>query len=98
MQVQVETYVDEGGAERLRRFSLGSRVIEVADNIDQWHGADYRYVKVRSCDGDIYILRHNETRAEWELTMYQRTQSQGIPTASMPSAGHLGHHNPLSLT
>jgi hypothetical protein len=98
MQVQVETYVDEGGAKRLRRFCLGSRVIEVADNIDQWHGADYRYVKVRDCDGDIYILRHNETRADWELTMYQRTQSQGVPTASMPSAGHFGRHNPLSLT
>ena len=45
MQVQVETYVDEVGAEKLRRFRLDSRVIEVADNIDQWHGADYRYVK-----------------------------------------------------
>jgi len=75
MQVQVETYVDEGGAERLRRFCLDSRVIEVVDNIDPWHGADYRYVKVRSCDGDVYILRHNETGDEWELTMYQRSQS-----------------------
>lgn len=42
MQVQVETYVDERGAEKLRRFRLDSRVVEVADNIDQWHGADYR--------------------------------------------------------
>ena len=33
MQVQVETYMDEGGAERLRRFCLDSRVIEVADNM-----------------------------------------------------------------
>jgi hypothetical protein len=36
MQVQVETYVDEGGAEKLRRFRLDGRVIEVNDNIDQW--------------------------------------------------------------
>lgn len=75
MQVQVETYVDEGGAERLPRLYLDSRVIEVVDNIDQWHGADYRYVKVRDCDGGVYILRYNETGAEWELTMYQRYQS-----------------------
>ena len=75
MQVRVETYVDEGGTERLRRFFLGSRAIEVDDNLDQWHGADYRYVKVRSCDGDVYILRHIETGDEWELTMYQRSQS-----------------------
>ena len=98
MQVQVETYVDEGGAERLRRFWLGSRVIEVADNIDQWHGADYRYLKVRDCDGNEYILRYNETRADWELTMYERTQSQGVPTASMPSAGLFGDHSPRLLT
>jgi hypothetical protein len=75
MRVQVETYVDEGGAERLRRFCLDSRVVEVVDNIDQWHGAGYRCVKVRDCDGDVYILRHSETEDEWELTMYQRSQS-----------------------
>jgi len=82
MQVQVETYVDEGGAEKLRRFRFDSRVVEVADNIDQWHGADYRYVKVRGSDGSVYILRLNEARAEWELTMYQRSQSQGAHSAA----------------
>ena len=91
MQVQVETYVDEGGAEKLRRFRLDSRVVEVADNIDQWHGADYRYVKVRGSDGSVYILRLNEARAEWELTMYQRSQSQGAPAnvdpISQPNCG-----------
>jgi hypothetical protein len=77
MQVQVETYMDEGGAERLRQFRFDSRVVEVAENIDQWHGADYRYVKIKGRDGSVYILRHNEVRAEWELTMYQRSPSQG---------------------
>jgi hypothetical protein len=79
MQVQVDTFVDEVDAERIRRFRLDGRVIEVADNIDQWLGADYRYVKVRGREGDVYILRHNEIRAEWELMMYQRSQSQGAP-------------------
>ncbi len=80
MQVQVETYVDEGGIEQLRRFRFDCRVIEVADNIDQWYGEEYRYVKVRGCDGGIYVLRRNEIRAEWELTMYQRFPSQDAPT------------------
>jgi len=82
MQVQVETYVDEGGAEKLRRFRLDSRVVEVADNIDQWCGADYRYVKVKGSDGNVYILRQDGNRAEWELTMYQRSQSQDTPPQS----------------
>ena len=82
MQVQVETYVDEGGAEKLRRFHLDSRVVEVAENIDEWYGADYRYVKVKGSDGNVYILRHNAIRAEWELTMYQHSQSQRAPPQS----------------
>jgi hypothetical protein len=81
MRVQVETYVDEGGAERLRRFRLDDRVIEVAENIDQWHGVSYRYLKVGGCDGAVYILRENEVRAAWQLTAYQRS----------PNTNHVGH-------
>jgi len=84
MQVRVETYVGEGGVEKLRRFWLDGREIAVADNIDQWHGADYRYFKVRGSDGTVYILRLNEIRAEWELTMFQRSQSQGAPAILDP--------------
>jgi hypothetical protein len=31
------------------------------DIIDQWYGADYRYVKVKDDDGGLYILRFNES-------------------------------------
>jgi hypothetical protein len=82
MLVQVEIYVDERGAEKLRRFQLDDRTVEVADNIDQWHGAGYRYVKIRGNDGDLYILRHDELRETWELTMYQRAESHAIHSGS----------------
>lgn len=42
MQVEVETYAEEGGAEQLRRFRLDSQVIEVANNIGQWQGTGYQ--------------------------------------------------------
>ena len=74
MEIRVETYVDEDGVEKLRRFRFDSREIEVAENIDQWHGADYRYFKVRASDGTAYILRLNDLRADWELTMYRRNE------------------------
>ena len=86
MQVRVDTYMDEGGVEKLRRFQLDSRVVEVTDNIDQWWGAGYRYVKVKGSDGNLYILRLNEARAEWELTLYQRSQSQAIAEMSSPAS------------
>ena len=75
MQIQVETYMDQG-VEKLRRIRFDSRQIEITDNIDQWHGADYRYFKVRGSDGNLYMLRHNDIRADWELTMYERAQPQ----------------------
>jgi hypothetical protein len=89
MRVQVETYVEEG-VEKLRRFRLDSRVVEVADNVYQWHGADYRYVKVRGSDGNVYILRLDEARGEWELTMYERPQSGALElldAVSRPNRG-----------
>jgi hypothetical protein len=76
MQVLAETQVDDRGVERLRRFWLDGREIAVIDNLDQWHGADHRYLKVRGSDGDVYILRLDEVRDEWELTMYQRARTE----------------------
>lgn len=75
--MRVETYVDKDGVEKLWRIRFDSREIEVAENIDQWHGADYRYFKVRGSDGDLYILRHNEIGNDWELTMYERAPPLG---------------------
>ncbi len=87
MQVQVETYLDERGAEKLRRIRLDDRVVEVVANIDQWHGAGYRYVKVKGGDGDLYILRRDETAADWDLTMYQRAETQGPASARRARRG-----------
>jgi hypothetical protein len=81
MQVLVETYMD-GGVEKLRRIRFDTRRIEITDNIDQWYGAEYRYFKVGGSDGNLYMVRYDEIRAAWELTMYERTQPQSDPTAA----------------
>ena len=75
MRIWVETYAGYNGIEMLRRFRLDGREIEVVDNLDQWAGPDYRYFKVRDSDGNLYILRLDELRSEWELTMFQSAQS-----------------------
>jgi hypothetical protein len=43
----------------------------------------YRYFKVRGGDGDLYIVRHNELRADWELTMFEHAipRQAAIPDA-----------------
>ncbi len=86
MRVEVEALADKDGVEKLRRIRFDSRQIGVTDNIDQWHGRDYRYFKVRGSDGDLYILRHNEIANDWELTMYERTPPHG--DTPLPKSGN----------
>lgn len=85
MQIWTETYTGSDGVEMPRRFRFDDREIDVVDNLDQWHGLDYRYFKVRGNDGNLYVLRFNESRADWELTMFERAPSQAAPASSHAS-------------
>jgi hypothetical protein len=53
------------------------RHLDVLETLDQWCGPNYRYIKVRGYDG-LYILRFDETRAKWHLTMFKRARAEGI--------------------
>ena len=75
MRVRVETFAGHGGVEMPRRIYFDERCIEVAENLDQWHGPDYLYFKLRGDDGNLYILRLDEDRAEWSLTLFQSTRA-----------------------
>jgi hypothetical protein len=68
MRVQVESVADSRGVEMPRRFHLRGRKVEIVEGDDQWHGADYRYFKVKGDDGNVYILRFDEPSSEWEPT------------------------------
>lgn len=83
MQVQVER--DDSGAGdggQLRRLRFDGRRVEVVENLDRWFGQDYAYFKVRGDDGNLYILRFDETRDAWELIMFQRPGAESYGTAS----------------
>jgi len=75
LEIQVES--EPGDPEAMpKRFRLNGRKVEIAENIDVWHGPNYRYLKVKGGDGNLYILRFDEGRAEWELTMFQTPQAE----------------------
>jgi len=61
-----------------RRLDWGGRRIDVVEMIDQWYGADYRYVKVKGSDGGIYMLRFNEIHDEWALIMFVSARGQAL--------------------
>jgi hypothetical protein len=92
MQVRVETYTADSGVELPRRFHLDGREIEVSDNLDQWPGADYYYFKVRGGDGNLYILRLDESRGDWELILFQSAQSEAALAEMLDSGKQPSGH------
>jgi hypothetical protein len=54
--------------------------IDIIEIIDQWYGADYRYVKVKDDDGGLYILRVDERSNEWALIMFVSARGQVLAT------------------
>jgi hypothetical protein len=77
MHVEVET--DEAlGLSIPRKFHFNWRAIEVVEILDQWFGADHRYCKLKGSDGALYILRLDENRYEWSLTMFASQEAQAI--------------------
>jgi hypothetical protein len=78
MRIEVDSDTGESGIERPRRIRLNGRVVEIVDTIDQWPGRNYYYFKVMGDDGNLYILRLDETRHDWELTMFQSPPAQAL--------------------
>ena len=72
MHIRVEHRIGHLGMQMPCSLQFGGRHIEVVETLDQWHGPDYRYVKIKCDDGCIYILRYDKVREDWELTMFQR--------------------------
>ncbi len=70
LSLQVECYAGYRGEETPRRFTLGTRCIEVLEVVDQWLAPDHRYFKLKGDDEGIYILRHDVASDRWELTLY----------------------------
>jgi hypothetical protein len=77
MRIQVDVRDDDTRVPE-RLYLLG-RAVEVIDVIDRWPGSDYRYVKVAGDDGALYILRFDEMRCDWELTLFASEAAQARP-------------------
>jgi hypothetical protein len=69
MQIQVERCADN--LEMPVRIRFDGREVEIVENVDQWYGPDYCYFKIKGSEGNLYILRFDEGRAEWQLMMFQ---------------------------
>ncbi len=71
VQVETEPVADPWGEPAPRRFRLGGQMVEVAELLDRWPGADHLYVKLRGSDDATYILRQDRTRGGWSLVLFR---------------------------
>ncbi len=51
-------------------FHFAARRIEVMLVADRWLDPQYRYFKVQSYDGTVYVLRHDEVSGRWEMKWF----------------------------
>jgi hypothetical protein len=87
MHIPVESHTVHNGMPMPQRFRLHGLQVDVIETLDQWHGGDHRYVKIKGDNGGLYILRFDETRAMWELTMFASERSRTL-SAQWHGRGH----------
>ncbi len=71
VKIRVVCYEGYRAEETPRAILLGDRRVEVAEILDRWRGTDHEYVKFRSPDRTIYLIRLSRETQEWELTMME---------------------------
>ncbi len=62
------------------RFGPSGIEHEVAEVLDCWPGEDHQYVKVRTTNDDLYILRYDAAQNAWEISVFR----EGEPTVLVP--------------
>jgi len=76
MRLSVQCYAGRKADERPLRFQLNDREYLVEEVVDQWHGPEHEFFKLRADDGKLYILRHQTSMldGEWELVSFRETK------------------------
>jgi hypothetical protein len=74
MKLRVECYAGAKADERPVRFQLGERDHMVEEVVDQWYGPDDVFFKVRTDDGNLYILRRNTAADAWTLESFRQVK------------------------
>ena len=75
VQLRVECYSGSKADERPVRFHLGERLHIVEEILDQWHGPNDTFFKVRADDGNLYILRYSASLAQWSLESFRELKT-----------------------
>jgi hypothetical protein len=73
MAIRVECYAGYRGEQEPVAFWLAERRIAVRAIVDRWLAPSQRWFRVDAADGNVYVLRHDETSGDWEIAAFRRT-------------------------
>ncbi len=78
MRLQVYCYAGRKADERPVRFQVDEHEYAVEEVLDQWYGPEDVFFKVRTDDGNVYILRHQTSVPDgaWELVAFRQARKQ----------------------
>ena len=72
MKLRVQCYAGRKEDARPVRFQLGERDYLIEEIVDQWYSPDDAFFKVRTDDGNLYILRRGASaEEEWSLEAFR---------------------------
>ena len=71
-EIKVECYAGYKGDQYPKSFTLREQTLEVKEVEDQWYGPSSEYFRVRTSDGNVYVLRHDQEQDSWSLDAFRR--------------------------
>jgi hypothetical protein len=72
MTIRVECHAGYLNEQEPAAFWLGKRRLAVHGIVDRWFSQTQRWFKVDAEDGQLYVLRHDESSGDWELAALTR--------------------------
>jgi len=70
-EIGVECYSGQRADERPVRFFAGENEYTVEKVDDKWYSPDATYFRVTAADGNVYVLRHDETKDKWTMEAFR---------------------------
>lgn len=73
--LRVECYAGYRADERPIRFSLRGVEFAVESVEDRWYSPGVSFFRVRTGDGNFYVLRHDEGNDAWSLEAFRAARA-----------------------
>lgn len=70
-EIRVECYSGQRADERPLRFFAGANTYAVENVDDKWYSPEATYFRVTANDGNVYVLRHDETNDVWTMEAFR---------------------------